>query len=207
VSTPAVLLPRAAFLAALERMLDLRAQAMEHTVEPAAPEAVTAADAPAGGEGRAEILAALERRAAELDAMTAQPEAAARRRVLLRELDVAGLMSDEDVSAELAAFPTLLGYHAAARALLAYLAGEARYEVLPGALPTGVLGAPVSLDFFRGRPAPEPEWTALGEWLLTTAAPVGGEGEFAAQSAGQWYEVHWRADDGVTPALLELRRA
>lgn len=177
-----------------------------------------------GAPGRAKVLRALELRAAELDAMTAtartvEERAAetARRRVLLIELETAGLLdrahragSREELRR--LSLPVLLGYHDAAGQLLDYLAGEVRRKAIEDATPRAVRGAPVSLDWFRQRasqPPPEhdlDEWTALGEWLLAGFAVEGQEGEFGSQLGSYWYRVVWRADDGYTPALLDLER-
>jgi hypothetical protein len=140
----------------------------------------------------------------------------ARRRVLLIELDVAGLLRGANVDAERAeldalGLPTLASYVTAAVALLGYLGGETRRRLVPGAAPQPVLGAPVTLDWFRRTPSPPAgssveAWTALGEALLAAAIDLrGGEGEFFAQHDGGWYGIRWRRDDGSTPALLELR--
>lgn len=175
-----------------------------------------------GAPGRADDLPALERRAAELDRMAAGERGVeqmaaegARRRVLLIEIDVAGLLRGANVDAERAeldalGLPTLASYLTAAVALLNYLGGETRRRLVPGAAPQPVLGAPVTLDWFRRTPSPPAgmsveEWTALGEALLAAATDLrGGEGEFYAQHEGRWYGVRWRRDDGSTPALLGL---
>jgi hypothetical protein len=177
-----------------------------------------------GTPGRAEILRALEERARELDAMTATartvPERAAeaaRRRVLLIELDTTGLLDRSHrvgarAELERLALPVLAGYHDAAGRLLDYLGSAVRQRVIEHAAPQPVRGAPVSLDWFRRPSAPPPseydldEWTALGEWLLAGFPVEGQEGEFGSQLGDHWYRVVWRADDGVTPALLDLAR-
>lgn len=177
-----------------------------------------------GAPGRAEILRALELRAHELDAMTvaavtveARAAEAARRRVLLIELETAGLLDRAHRAAsrqELArlSLPVLIGYHDAAGRLLDYLDGEVRQRVIEPATPCAVRGAPVSLDWFRLRASQPPpdhdldEWTALGEWLLAGFAVDGQEGVFGSQLGAHWYRVVWRADDGYRPALLDLER-
>ncbi len=232
--TGAFVLPRSALLEILDRMLDVRAQAAEHAdgAAPAAAAMAKASEPPSesiadeaqdvlaravatrpGAPGRADELDRLEARAGELAAMEDSAEAAARRRTLLIELDVMGLLSGAETAArELAELrlPALAGYHAAARRLLEYLANDERRELVRGAVPGPVLGAPVSLDWFRQGPeVPDgysvDGWTALGEALLTAATPSPTpEGEFFSQWAGRWYRVRWRRDDGNTPALLEL---
>jgi hypothetical protein len=193
----------------------------EHDILHALSEAVAARP---GAPGRAEVLRALELRAAELDAMTAAARSVeeraaetARRRVLLIELETAGLLDRAHRVAsreELArlSLPVLLGYHDAAGRLLDYLGCDVRRRAIAGAGPRSVRGAPVSLDWFRRgslRPPSEydvDEWTALGEWLLAGFSVAGQEGEFASQLGSGWYRVVWRADDGYTPALLSLER-
>jgi hypothetical protein len=166
-----------------------------------------------GAPGRAEELHRLEARAQELDQMTDAAEAAARRRTLLIELDGAGLLSGRPgVTHELEdlELPTLLGYDLAARRLLGYLVSPERRELVPDALAEPVLGARVSLDFFR--PAASISegrstygWAAIGEALLVAASPgPTTEGQFYSQWDGRWYDVRWRRDDGNTPALLQL---
>ena len=111
--------------------------------------------------------------------MTDPAEAAARRRTLLIELDGAGVLSGRpEVADELneLQLPALLGYHRAARRLLDYLVSPERRELVPDALAEPVLGARVSLDFFRDGPAVPPGrtehgWTALGEAMLVAASP------------------------------------
>jgi hypothetical protein len=166
-----------------------------------------------GTPGRADELRRLEARAAELDAMTDEASADARRRTLLIELDVAGVLSGrEAVEQELAELrlPVLGGYAAAARRLRTYLVSPERRRYVPDALAEDVVGARVSLDFFRSGPRPvadmsELEWTALGEALLTAATPdPTPRGAFYTQWDNHWYLVAWRRDDGNTPALLKL---
>ena len=161
-----------------------------------------------GAPGRAEELARLDERARELDAMTDPAEAAARRRALLIEMEVLGLLSSVDASGELTGLPTLASYHGAARRLAGYLSSEERQAMLPGAEPAHVPGAAISLDWFRAVPPPERDRTALGEALLAaaTAGPEP-EGEFFTQWQGRWYRLRWRRDDGNTPALLALEPA
>jgi hypothetical protein len=193
----------------------------EHDILHAISEAVAARP---GAPGRAAVLRALELRADELDAMTRSARTveeraaeAARRRVLLIELETAGLLdrahragSREELRR--LSLPVLLGYHDAAGQLLDYLAGDVRRRAIEDAGPRAVRGAPVSLDWFRRRtwqPPPEldpDEWTALGEWLLAGFPVAGQEGEFGSQLGSHWYRVVWRADDGYTPALLDLQR-
>jgi hypothetical protein len=223
-------LPRSALLEILDRMLDLRATDAEHA--PPEPPSSAAAEPPedagpppatgdgdqrllaralaqrAGAPGRAEELARLEQRARELDAMDDPAAAAARRRAVLIELDGARVLSGgDDVTRELRdlGLITLIGYHAAAERLRTYLASDERRALQADARPSAVLGAPVSLDWFRRAPEENFERTALGEALLAGAHPEDTvQGRFYTQWQGRWYELTWRRDDGETPALLEL---
>jgi hypothetical protein len=209
----------------LDRMLDLRATEAEHAqAPPPADDAPPpAAGSPVdeaqlmlaravagrpGAPGRAEELARLEQRGRELDAMDDPAEAAARRRAVLIELDGLRVLSgDEDVGRELRdlGLRTLSDYHAAAGRLLAYLGSDQRRAVRPAARRGPVLGAPISLDWFRRAPVESFDRTALGEALLAAASPENMiQARFYTQWHGRWYEVVWRRDDGETPALLQL---
>ena len=169
-----------------------------------------------GAPGRREELDRLEARAEELERMNDPAEADARRRTLLIEMNIAGLLSGRStVTNELneLGLRALQSYAAAARRLLDYLNSPERRELVPDALAEPVLGARVSLDFFRQGPLvpagqSERRWTALGEALLVAARPGPTvKGEFFTQWDGRWYHVVWRRDDGNTPALLELAPA
>jgi hypothetical protein len=206
-------LPRAALIDILDRMEQLNAGASKQASDPPGEVLARAVANRPGAPGRAEELRRLETRARQLDAMTDPAESAARRRTLLIELDGAGLLSGRpEVADELneLGLATLLAYHHAARALLDYLTSPERREGVPDALAEPVLGARVSLDFFRDGPRVPPGrsrhgWTALGEALLVAASPDPTvEGMFYSQWDGRWYEVRWRRDDGNTRALLAL---
>ena len=210
-------LPQAALLTVLDRMQHLNARGPEQahhaaTDSPGELLARAVANRP-GAPGRTEELARLEARARELDEMTEPAEAAARRRALLIELDGAGVLSGSpEVAEELneLQLPTLLSYQRAARRLLDYLISPERGALVPDAVAEPVLGARVSLDFFRDGPRVPPGhtehgWAALGEAMLVAATPGPSvQGQFYSQWDGRWYEVRWRRDDGNTPALLEL---
>ncbi len=210
-------LPRVALLTILDQMQQLNARGAAQMRDAATdlPGEVLAravANRP-GAPGRAEELARLEARARELDAMTEPAEAAARRRALLIELDGAGVLSGRpEVAEELdeLQLPALLSYQRAARRLLDYLVSPERGALVPDAIAEPVLGARVSVDFFRGGPRVAPGrtehgWAALGEAMLVAATPGPTvEGQFYSQWDGRWYDVRWRRDDGNTPALLDL---
>lgn len=200
-------LPRDALLEILDGILDLAALQAEHraTTSGLARAVSERTDPPK----RAMDLRRLEQRARELEEMQDPGEAAARRRTLLIEMDVARVLpAGGDVEPELRDLPLLASYDAAARRMLAYLASDERRRLLPGARRGDVVGAPVSLDWFRADPAPDFERTAIGEAMLT-AADLGDAfaGRFFAQWNGSWYEVVWRRDNGTTPALVGLSAA
>lgn len=219
VGTSAVrfVLPRTALLNILDRMQRLDSGGPEPepagtTGSPGEVLARAVANRP-GAPGRTDELERLETRARELDAMTDPAQAAARRRTLLIELDDAGVLSGRpEVADELDELhlTTLLGYCRAAGQLLDYLISPERRRFVPDALAEPVLGARVSLDFYRDGPRVPPGrtergWTALGEALLVASSPDAAvAGGFYSQWDGRWYEVRWRRDDGNTPALLDL---
>lgn len=163
----------------------------------------------------------LERCAAEIDELasgertvdTAALESA-KRRFLLIELDAAGLLHPGRASADLLLHLRewklfrLLEYHAAALQVSLYLASEERRAFLPDAGPARVLGAPVSVDWFRrgGSSAEGPaafKWLAYCEYALTYSEIAGGEGEIFTKLQGGWWRLKWRTDDGIHPALVQ----
>ena len=224
-----VLLPRAALLELLDALARVREGSGAPHAAPGAggpaPEVASpASDASArarDGDGDTQ-LDDLERRAAEVDALAdagpASAEAAgalaAKRRVLLLLLDGAGVLGDEPPP-EVARYPCLAGYREAADALRRYLGSEERRARVADPEPARVVGAHVSLDWFR-RPSPRPDpgepphrWLAVAEATLR-AAPLdeqAGAGEVYLRGGGGWWVLDWRRDDGVTPALVRARRA
>jgi hypothetical protein len=169
----------------------------------------------AGGDGGppAGELDDLERRAAELERVADPAAASAKRRFLLLALDQAGVLGERP-PAGVDERPLLAGYREAAAELRRYLASEERRSLVAEP-PPGVLGAPVSLDWFR-HPSPRPNplerpfhWLAAGEAALRAAQldERSGAGEVFVRRGGDWWIFDWRRDDGVTPALVRARPA
>lgn len=167
-----------------------------------------------------EQLDELERRAEELDELAAAPprtaeeagRESAKRRFLLLALDQAGVLGERPPAG---LDGLLAAYRDAAAELRRYLGSEERRALVPAAEAAGVLGAPVSLDWFR-RPSPRPNplerpfhWLAACEAALH-AAQIDGDaaaGEVFVRREPAWWAVEWRRDDGVTPALVRARAA
>lgn len=175
-------------------------------------DALEAARAP-GAAAEPVGLDELERRADELESLgAAHPEAAAKRRFLIAGLDAAGVLGDRP-PAGVDERPLLAGYRDAAAELQRYLASDERRALVADAASPAVVGAPVSLDWFR-RPSPRPDasehpfhWLAAGEATLR-AAPLDARalvGEVFLRRAGGWWLFDWRRDDGATPALVASR--
>ncbi len=184
------------------------------------------ADEPAPGEG--EWLRQLEREAAELDALdavAAAPVATAeaivttlvQRRNLLVELDAAGILIDGFAEQKAAwldrwGLVVLATYARAAEALHRYFRSAERRQYVPGAGPERILGATVSIDWFRRRqPAPVGvtpfAWCAHAERELRDAGTLdGGIGGIFSRVGSEWWLVHWRRDDGKTPAVASAAR-
>jgi hypothetical protein len=194
-SDHSVLVPRAALLEMLDALGRLRAGEDDGT--------------PGAGE-----LDELERRAVELEGVTDPAAASAKRRFLLLALDQAGVLGDAPPGG-LDERPVLAGYRDAAAELRRYLASDERRSLVAGAPPSGVLGAPVSLDWFR-HPSPRPNplerpfhWLAAGEAALRAAQldERSGVGEVFVRRGADWWVFDWRRDDGVTPALVRAHPA
>jgi hypothetical protein len=200
-SGPGLLVPRDALLEMLEALERARSG---DGASPAGPEE----------------LDELERRAAELDALPAPRTAeeagtqSAKRRFLLVALDHAGVLGDQPPGG-LVERPLLAGYRDAAVELRRYLASDERRALVAGAPPSDVLGAPVSLDWFRhpsARPNPLERpfhWLAAGEAALRAAQldASAGAGEVFVRRGPDWWIFDWRRDDGVSPALVRARPA
>ncbi|WP_437311336.1 hypothetical protein [Sorangium sp. So ce388] len=141
--------------------------------------------------------------------------AAAKRRVLLVDLERLGLLDEalrarNDAAVEALWFPTLRGYLEAAFAIFDYLKSPERRAAMPSAPPFLIVGGPVSLDWFRlGPPIPPRSsphlFLAFCEDTLTLENLVSpfplGQGDFLC-IAEHRYRIAWRKDDGVHPALL-----
>jgi hypothetical protein len=140
----------------------------------------------------------------------------AKRRFLLLELNEAGLFDaskapDRCSQLERLQLPNLLAYHTAAMELLSYLASPARKRLFPDSGSDSVIGASVSIDWFRlHEPTPEEyqpyDWLAFCESILRKGDNgVAGSGEIFSRIGQKWYGLYWRRDDGVTPALVSAR--
>jgi hypothetical protein len=150
----------------------------------------------------------LEGRATALDRVAASAgpaESATLRRQLLADLVEAGLFDAPAEPPE--ERPTLQAYHRAGRRLARYLRSVERARFNPDAAPTPIVGAPVSVDWFRF-PSPGPdhlselEWLAYLENILTSAGPSGEDGEIFVRIGDGWWTLRWRTDDGVHPAVV-----
>jgi len=104
--------------------------------------------------------------------------------------------------------PTLAEYARAARDMHRYLRSDARRRHLPGAHPQPILGAPISIDWFRHPSVPKGfesnDWLGTCERALRDAPSTEGpEGEVFTRLGSGWCRVAWRRDDGQTPAIVE----
>jgi hypothetical protein len=168
--------------------------------------------------GEDELLANLEARAAELDAMarartpSSVADESARRRVLLLDLEGYGLLEPSNATRKLTwlgrwSLPLLADYRRAAELLRRYLDSPERARRVNATGAPSLVGAPVSLDWFRLRhddPGDEASFARLAE-LEAAARPatlVGGEGDLFVPLDGRMYKVHWRMDDGSHAALV-----
>ena len=180
---------------------------------------------PDPGKGEEEIMRDLEKRAIELD--TLEKEAAetdtpsvelaatisAKRRFLLLEVNAAGLFHESHASSKRAWLTTwelltLLGYFEAALELLAYFCSVERRRYIPDAGPEPVLGSRVSVDWYR-IPKDPPEGFRPEQWLgycesifMTATNTEGGEGDMFVHEGKLRFQLYWRKDDGITPALV-----
>jgi hypothetical protein len=216
--SPDVIVPRTALLALLDRLIELRGGPLAAPPPPPRP-------APALTEHDRPYFEELEQKAREVDALRVGPrdeeaiaQEHAKRRSLLLALDANGLLAGAGGDAPALDLKdwhlyTLAGYRRAALALLAYLDSEERRERLPAAAAGRVLGAPVSLDWFRLNVAPQ-QGLSSHAWLAWAEAQFaasnlqpGSEGAVLVRHGGPWYRLRWRKDDGVTPALIAAETA
>lgn len=171
--------------------------------------------APPRPAGLGTSWAELERRAAELDAMVTRErtdehlaEEARVRCWLLNDLQDSGLFDRAEYLPDDEELPVLREYRAAAKQLAIYLESEERAEFNPDAPPTLMLGAPVSIDWYR-RPSPAPKHAPPLRWLAFLEASMGGIAEaggdrgwmsLVAGPGGRW-TVYWRYDDALHPCI------
>jgi hypothetical protein len=171
---------------------------------------------PAPGED--ELITNLEERAAELEVLARArtpatlAEESARRRVLLLDLEAYGLLEPENAVRKQTwlgrwSLPLLSDYRRAADLLRRYLASAERARRVKAGGASSLIGAPVSVDWFRLRPDDPGDDTSFA-WLAELEAAArpptltGGEGDVFVPLDGRMYKVRWRMDDGSHAALV-----
>lgn len=223
-SRPSFLLPRRALVQILHAVAQMRAAAarrprLPSTLPPDQPIAepqnaglftrTTTDQGPFEKERVA--LGDVEDAAAALDAVQAnvkteedRAHAATKRRQLLDQLELHGLL-DEARAPEKRAYlegfrlPKLRDYVDAAMALRAYYRGPTRATFNLGPAPERLLDGNVSLDWFRV-PSPPPagtapeSWLAFAEQLLGENPREGEAGEIVFGAGGRRYHLQWRRD-------------
>ncbi len=159
--------------------------------------------------GEEEALRPLEARAAALDRSGAGE---AERPALLRDLDAHGLFADS-FSPQKAEWlerwglPLLAGYARATADMHLYLRSDARRRHVPSAGRQPILGAPISIEWFRRPTVPagfdRDDWLGWCEHALRDAPSTDGpEGEVFVHAGPLRCHVLWRRDDGRTPAIV-----
>lgn len=167
------------------------------------------------------LLRSLETRAAEVDAWLqsrrehqGDPQVAVKRRMLLAELEAYGILTGPMghhrerwlVQWQL---PTLLGYQRAAIAIGEYWSsGPRRLRIGPPPNVGSVVGASVSVDYFRTPSEAPPSWDP-NDWLafceralLDAPSTDGYDGELFIHTGETRCAVHFRRDDGQHPAVV-----
>jgi len=164
---------------------------------------------------------ALEAHAAQFDRLAStrgdlehEATIAAKRRFLLAELEQYGMLTGPMGHhrarwLELWHFPTLLGYQRAAISIGEYWSSQARrIRIGPPPVVASVLGANVSVDWFRFPVPTPPEWTG-DDWLafcerslIDTPEGPGQDGELFVHQNGRRFTIVWRRDDAVHPAVV-----
>ena len=158
---------------------------------------------PAPGENAA--LRPLEQMAARADP--------AERPAFLHALERHGILADawwDERAAWLDRWglPALAEYARAAHDMHRYLRSAERRRHIEDARAQPILGAPVSLGWFRRPSVPEGferyDWLGACERALRDAPSAEGpEGEVFARVGDAWCRIGWRRDDGQTPAIVE----
>jgi hypothetical protein len=203
------LIPRSVLQELLNRLIDLRKNyPLLNGTEPPSAE-------------KEQRMRWLEQRAAEVDALADaargdeahKGEIARKRRFLLFDLFATGLL-DADRAAEklhwLQAWglTRLTGYFDAVLKLHDYYHSETRFKFNPEADIPNILAGPITIDWFRlNVPVPPdstPErWTGFVEAVLTSLLPLEGEnGKLLSHVGEQWYEIYWRKENVLTPAVF-----
>jgi hypothetical protein len=178
------------------------------------------------GHSEEATLTELERQARELDTMTVGAQSAeelarvsARRRFVFLELEASGVFTDDHASERLRWLdrwqaPTVAAYQRAAISAWRYYRSELRKECIPDAnVPTSLLGASLSIDWFRLPSTPPEGWnherlSVSSEFEFLRAASRGGlgpGGTFYFHSGRLSAQYFYRWDDGVHPSLYRAR--
>jgi hypothetical protein len=153
-------------------------------------------------ESRAAELEQLKRRERTLENLA---EESAKRRFLLADMEATGIFQPGQGLPE--EYPILDGYRSAGLETARYLSSAERQRFNPGSGPEPIVGAPVSIDWFRF-PSPGPshlsslEWLAFLENVLVHGGTSGGQGETFVQIGSEWWILYYRSDDGVHPAVV-----
>jgi hypothetical protein len=159
-----------------------------------------------------EMAVALDTAQASAKTPDERADVTAKRRILLEELEEAGLL-DETREHEKREWlegwrmPTLRDYVDAALALRRYYASATRATYTLPPPPARLLDGGVSLDWFR-LPSPTPAdatpdtWLAFCEHVLHSNELSGVSGEILSKVGRRWYQIRWRRDDGEHPAVV-----
>jgi hypothetical protein len=212
-------LPRAALLGIERALQELR----DAAPKPAAPWLFTPEPFHADPAPEEEAwIRALEARALAFDrAVHPTDDAtahAAKRRALLFDLDAHGLFTDVSAHQRLAwlekwQLPTLASYARTAIEMHHYLRSTERRNHFPSATDEAILGAPVSIDWFRSPPASPAgmtpfAWLAYCERMFKFSEPHnGGAGQIFTRFSPEQgpLVLFWRRDDAVHAALYDAR--
>jgi hypothetical protein len=153
----------------------------------------------------------LEQRAATDDE---RAELSAKRRFLLLDFNAGGLLNNKHGTAksvwlEKWGFQAVHRFYQAVLQLTEYFGSEERREFIPEAGVEPVLGADISVDWFRREqkpPAgiPQFRWLAFCEEVFRSGE-VGdvAAGEIFTKIDEGWVLINWRRDDGTTPAIYD----
>lgn len=139
----------------------------------------------------------------------------AERAALLRALEQYGIFADawwdERVDwLERWGLPTLGAYARAARDMHQYLRSAERRRHIQDARHQPILGAPISIEWFRHPSLPEGferyDWLGACERAVRDAPSTEGlKGEVFTRVGSAWCRILWRREDESTPAIVETR--